>query len=76
VSQEEAPRKLPTRATRSRDGVWRLAAWCDRCGREHFHGGGDGREPEYGHRTAHCNPVGGGEFLRGYELVPAEDDGT
>jgi hypothetical protein len=47
---------------------WLLRFSCVWCGRTHTHGGGDGPEPDAGHRVSHCtDPWSPG----GYELVVA-----
>jgi len=58
--------KTATRARLASDGVWALTVIeCPFCGSEHRHGGGNGDEPVFGPRVAHC--ING----RGtYELVP------
>ena len=54
-------------------GYWRLSIVCCYCHKPHWHGGGDGPAPFFGHRTTHCS--GGQEMIdatrAGYDLVPA-----
>ena len=62
---------VEAKAKRERDGVWTLTVKCPYCGKQHMHGGGDGKRPFYGHRLSHCLKVP----VEGYELVP-ESQGT
>ena len=55
-------------ATRRCDGSWSLVVpVCPICCGEHFHGGGFGDAPSFGHRASHC---GRGDS-QGYILVEA-----
>src|SRR5687768_2787347 len=49
----------------SRAKYWAvLIPRCPLCGRKHYHGGGDGPEPDLGWRASHC-----AEFHESYFLV-------
>jgi len=49
----------------SRSRYWAITVErCPLCGKRHFHGGGDGPEPDLGNRVAHCDAHDGS-----YELV-------
>lgn len=60
----EAPPIAYATIKRGRE-CWGLSVTCPFCGREHYHGGGDGQEPTFGHRVAHCHASAG------YVLMPA-----
>jgi|GEM_PF-5324537 len=55
-------------AHRHRDRIWTLTiARCPYCGKPHYHGGGDGDTPSFGHRGAHC--INHSNNSRGYILI-------
>jgi hypothetical protein len=45
---------VTAKATWENEGVWTLEVVCPICGEKHFHGGGNGAEPDLGYRVAHC----------------------
>lgn len=40
--------------TIGRESLWRLIAQCTQCGKINSHGGGTGKNPRGGNRSAHC----------------------
>lgn len=58
-------------------GRWSLLVHCERCGRVHQHGGGDGEKPSFGHRWADDCTGDSHAGRVGYVLVepePEEDE--
>ncbi len=59
--------KVKTRAVRQFNGQWDLYITRPYCGKEHHHGGGEGKKTNLGYRASHCTGTRTG--LLEYELV-------